>query len=162
MKKKTKWIICGVVGVLVLGSLLGGGDPEQTEKRNQEYYDKVAEMAEAEANKNVLMEASIHEAPVMNGAGTEAIGEYLYIEVNKDDLTSLSQEEFKEFADEVVKDSGYNYATIIAMDTGEAILFPSCMTEIVQYGTLNSDGTLKNVLGYITLQEDDTYLYESK
>ncbi len=162
MKKKTKWIIGGVAGVLVLGSLLGGGDPEQTEKRNQEYYDKVAKMAEAEANKNVLMEATIHKAPVMNGSGDSAIGEYAYIELEKDELVAVSQDEFKEFVDEVVRDSGYNYVTIISTDTGEAIFFPGSISELAQFGILNADGMLKYVKGDIVLQEDGTYLYTER
>lgn len=161
MKKKTKWIIGGVVGILILGAIGGGTSSEQDTSSPQE-SSQTATVVESEEVKNVLMEANLHKAPVMNGLGDTKIGEYAYIEIEKDELIAVSQDEFKEFVDEVVKDSGYNYVTIIATDTGEAIFFPASVTQMAQFGTLNKDGNLKYIKGDIELQDDGTYLYTTR
>ena len=111
---------------------------------------------------NVLLKAELREADIMNGSGNAAIGTRAYIYVKKQELIDLTQDDFKEFIDKVVKDSEYNYVTIIAEDASKAILFPSSMVEAAQYGIVNVDGTLKTVFGYITLQSDGTYKYEAK
>lgn len=161
MKKKTKVILIGAAAILILGALGSGGSQEATEQRNTEHQEKVETMQNEEANKNILLEAKLKEADVMNGAGDTVLGQRAYIEIKKDELTALTQEEFKAFVDEVVKDSGYNYVTIIAEDASKAIFFPGSMIEIAHYGVVNIDGTLKATHGYITLQEDGTYMYES-
>ena len=161
MKKKTKWIIGGVAGFLILGALSSGSNQEAAEQRNAEYQAEVERIQEEEANKNILLESKLKEADVMNGAGDTVIGKRAYIEIKKDDLTALTQEQFQEFVDVVVRDSGYNYVTIIAEDASKAIFFPGSMVEIAHYGVVNIDGTLNATHGYITLQEDGTYTYES-
>lgn len=67
-------------------------------------------------HKNPLTQAKVKTADVMNGFGTDKIGERAYIEISKEDLQNITQEDFKEFADTVVKDSGYNYFTVICND----------------------------------------------
>lgn len=161
MKKKTKGILIGAAVILVLGALGGGSNQEATEQRNAEHQDKVEAMQEEAANKNILLETKLKEADVMNGAGDTVLGQRAYIEIKKDELIALTQEQFQEFVDEVVKDSDYNYVTIIAEDASKAIFFPGSMVEIAHYGVVNIDGTLKATHGYITLQEDGTYKYES-
>ncbi|GFI25244.1 hypothetical protein IMSAGC012_00351 [Lachnospiraceae bacterium] len=97
----------------------------------------------------------------MNGSGTEKIGERAYIEIGKEDLQNVTQEDFKEFADTVVKDSGYNYFTVIC-DDGTGVFFGGSGIIIVSYGKLNDEGMLEETVGDILLQDNGEYIYEEK
>lgn len=146
--KKLKWIIIGVVIFLLFGAVSGS-------------VNKGSEVSEDTAT-NILMTSELKVSDVMNGLGDTVLGQRAYIEITDDELTSLTLEEFQEFANDVVKDSGYRCVTIIA-DSGKAIFFPGSDIHIIQYGNIGDDGLLAEVLGYITLQEDNTtYIYAPK
>ena len=98
----------------------------------------------------------------MNGLGDSAIGERAYIEVTNDEMTSLTLEQFQEFASTVVSNYDGNYFSIIATDSKKAIFFPASGITIVQYGTVDDNGMLDEVIGYILLQDDGSYTYEPK
>lgn len=155
MKTKTKIIIGAVVVVLILGALCGGNS------NNTSNVSTSQSVPETEKG-NILMNAELKEADVMNGFGDTVLGQRAYIEITNDELNSITEEEFIEFADSKVKDSGYNYVTIIATDSSKAIFFPGSSTILVQYGDVRADGMLDNVIGYISLQEDGSYKYEVK
>ena len=112
-------------------------------------------------HKNPLTQAKVKTAEVMNGSGTEEIGERAYIEIGKEDLQNVTQEDFKEFADTVVKDSGYNYFTVIC-DDGTGVFFGGSGIIIVSYGKLNDEGMLEETVGDILLQDNGEYIYEEK
>lgn len=112
-------------------------------------------------HKNPLTQAKVKTAEVMNGSGTEEIGERAYIEISKEDLQNVTQEDFKEFADTVVKDSGYNYFTVIC-DDGTGVFFGGSGIIIVSYGKLNDEGMLEETVGDILLQDNGEYIYEEK
>ena len=112
-------------------------------------------------HKNPLTQAKVKTAEVMNGSGTEEIGERAYIEISKEDLQNVTQEDFKEFADTVVKDSGYNYFTVICND-GTGVFFGGSGIIIVSYGKLNDEGMLEETVGDILLQDNGEYIYEEK
>ena len=112
-------------------------------------------------HKNPLTQAKVKTAEVMNGSGTEKIGERAYIEISKEDLQNVTQEDFKEFADTVVKDSGYNYFTVIC-DDGTGVFFGGSGIIIVSYGKLNDEGMLEETVGDILLQDNGEYIYEEK
>lgn len=112
-------------------------------------------------HKNPLTQAKVKTAEVMNGSGTEKIGERAYIEISKEDLQNVTQEDFKEFADTVVKDSGYNYFTVICND-GTGVFFGGSGIIIVSYGKLNDEGMLEETVGDILLQDNGEYIYEEK
>ena len=112
-------------------------------------------------HKNPLTQAKVKTAEVMNGSGTEKIGERAYIEISKEDLQNITQEDFKEFADTVVKDSGYNYFTVIC-DDGTGVFFGGSGIIIVSYGKLNDEGMLEETVGDILLQDNGEYIYEEK
>ena len=59
---------------------------------------------------------------VESGTG-EKIGEYAFIEISKGQLEAVTAEQYKDFAETVVKDSGYNWVAIIC-DDGTGICFP--------------------------------------
>lgn len=112
-------------------------------------------------HKNPLTQAKVKTAEVMNGSGTEKIGERAYIEISKEDLQDVTQEDFKEFADTVVKDSGYNYFTVVCND-GTGVFFGGSGIIIVSYGKLNDEGMLEETVGDILLQDNGEYTYEEK
>ncbi len=107
-------------------------------------------------HKNVLMQAKVKKDKVMNGFGTEQIGERAYIEISKEDLRNVTQEDFEEFANSVVKDSGYNWFSIIC-DDGTGICFIGSMEHVAQYGKMNDEGAIEEVIGDITF-----YTYEER
>lgn len=108
---------------------------------------------------NVLMVATIREAKVLNGFKTESIGTRAYIEIAKDELKNVTNEQYAEFVDNAVTDSGYNWFTIFC-DDGTGITFAGSMGFIAEYGVLDPEGSIAECLGYITLSEDG-YVYEA-
>ena len=77
------------------------------------------------ADDNPLTACALIVKDVESGTG-EKIGEYAYIEINKGQLESVRAEQYKDFAETVVKDSGYNWVAIIC-DDGTGICFPGSM-----------------------------------
>ena len=77
------------------------------------------------ADDNPLTACALIVKDVESGTG-EKIGEYAYIEINKGQLESVTAEQYKDFAETVVKDSGYNWVAIIC-DDGTGICFPGSM-----------------------------------
>lgn len=107
---------------------------------------------------NPLMSATICEAPVMNGTGTEQIGSYGYVNVTSDEFESLTPKNFAEFAKEKVKDSGYNWFAIsIISEKTFRVLWAGCYIGTVDFGTWDKDG---NAIGDVETWElvDDTYV----
>lgn len=147
MKKKTKIIIGVIVAFFVIGAITGGNSNSATTTN------------EAESS-NILMTSDLKVENVMNGFGDAVIGKRAYIEIKASDLEAITLEQFQEFANNIVKDSGYNYISIIATDSDTAIFFPGSMIEIASYGKVNEDGMLDEVVGNILLQDDGSYIYE--
>ena len=111
---------------------------------------------------NILLSKQVRTADVMNGLGDTVIGQRAYIEVTSGEMTSLTLEQFQEFANTVVKNFDGNYFSIIATDSQKAIFFPASDITIIQYGNVNDNGMLDEVTGYILLQDDGSYTYEPK
>lgn len=104
------------------------------------------------ASQNILM-GELQTEELMNGSGDEEIGERAYIEITKKQLKSLTEEEYAEFAENVVKDSGYNWVSIIC-DDGTGITFVGSMSIIAEYGEIDeSDGKISEAIGNITYSE---------
>lgn len=114
-----------------------------------------------QVHKNLLMQAKVKKDKVMNGFGTEQIGERAYIEISKEDLRNVTQEDFKEFASSVVKDSGYNWVSIICND-GTGICFIGSMEYVAQYGKIDDEGAIEEVIGDITVDDLGIYIYEER
>ena len=155
MKKKTKIIIGVIIAIFILGVISGANSNNTSNSTNEQASSETKD-------ENVLMKAKLKEADVMNGFGDTVIGKRAYIEITNDELVSLTEEQFTEFAKAKVENSGYNYVTIIAKDSKKGIFFPGSLTSIVNYGDVNDEGMLDNVIGYITLQDDGTYKYAEK
>lgn len=108
---------------------------------------------------NILMNYEVQTGDVKSGIGDKKLGEYAYISMKKSDLQSITEENYKEFAETVVKDSGYNWVAILC-DDGTGICFPGSMSYVATYGAQDTDGTILEAYGTITLNENGGYTYE--
>ena len=89
---------------------------------------------------------------VKTGSG-DKIGEYAYIRITKAQLQAITEENYKEFVETVVKDSGYNWVAILC-DDGTGICFPGSMYYVGTYGKQDTDGSILEDYGAITLDEN--------
>lgn len=125
-------------------------EPEEETPAVSEEQEK-AETAQAESI-NVLMTAPVTEHEEKNDT------KWAEIVVDKELLKATTNEEFAEFCNEVVKDSGYNWVTISCGD-GTGIQFQGSLSYLATYGTIDTDGCIEEAAGMIVLQEDGTYKY---
>jgi hypothetical protein len=95
----------------------------------------------------VLNPKNIKVYSVWNGSGTSIIGERAEIVATKEEVKALSSEEFNEFLENEIADSGYNWFTIDFGD-GTGIQFAGCDIEIPSYGTITDEGMV-NTIGFI-------------
>lgn len=154
-KSSTKFkVIITLIALSWFGLILNGRDSSQLNDNNIASTDSKIS--------NVLLSKKIQTTDVMNGLGDTVIGQRAYIEVTNDEMTSLTLDQFQEFANTVVKNYDGNYFSIIATDSGKAIFFPGSDITIIQYGIVDDHGMLDDVIGYILLQDDGSYIYELK
>jgi hypothetical protein len=106
-----------------------------------------------------LKNATVFTADVYSGTGAEIVGQRAYVILPKDALLELTADGFTQFVNTVVKDSGYNWFSIIC-DDGTGINFSGSIYSFATYGELDSEGGITSPIGYITLSENG-YVYES-
>lgn len=124
----------------------------ETEAEPEEETPAVSEEQEKAESINVLMTAPVTEHEEKNDT------KWAEIVVDKELLKATTNEEFAEFCNEVVKDSGYNWVTISCGD-GTGIQFQGSLSYLATYGTIDTDGCIEEAAGMIVLQEDGTYKY---
>lgn len=127
-------------------------EPKETEPAT----DQETDAAEPE-NDNPLMKAELQVLDVSSGTG-EKIGEWAEITVQKEIIKGVTQEQYAEFCESVVKDSGYNWVTISCGD-GTGIQFAGSISYAATYGNLDNEGCITETIGTIMIQEDGTYSY---
>lgn len=132
-------------------------ETEPTETKQEETTTEAQDQA---ASTNILLNAPVTVHDVKNGTKTEKIGEWAEVVVGKDLLKSVTNEEYAEFCDQVVKDSGYNWVTISCGD-GTGIQFQGSISYIATYGKIDTDGCIDTAIGTIMLQGDGTYSYSA-
>ncbi len=132
-------------------------ETEPTETKQEETTTEAQDQA---VSTNILLNAPVTVHDVKNGTKTEKIGEWAEVVVGKDLLKSVTNEEYAEFCDQVVKDSGYNWVTISCGD-GTGIQFQGSISYIATYGKIDTDGCIDTAIGTIMLQEDGTYSYSA-
>ena len=86
---------------------------------------------------NPLMEAELHTADVMNGFGTEKIGEWGYIEISKSDMSSVTGEQLTEFCQNKCDGSGLNWVGIVFDDGSGLHITPGTWFVQIDYGTID-------------------------
>lgn len=128
---------------------------ESTPESNSEESSIASEIVSS----NPLMNAEVLTADVMNGTNTEKIGTRAYVEISKTDLSSISDSDYSEFIDAAVSGSGYNWFSIIC-DDGTGITFTGSSAEIADYGKVDTEGRVTEVIGYIILQ-GGSYSYKA-
>ena len=136
-------------------------ETKPTEIKQEETTTEAQEATQDQAaSTNILLNAPVTVHDVKNGTKTEKIGEWAEVVVGKDLLKSVTNEEYAEFCDQVVKDSGYNWVTISCGD-GTGIQFQGSISYIATYGKIDTDGCIDTAIGTIMLQGDGTYSYSA-
>lgn len=126
---------------------------------NAETESVTAQSSDSNSADSRLQNATLFKADVYNGTGSEAIGQRAYIVLPKSALLEITAEGYAQFVNSVVKDSGYNWFTIVC-DDGTGINFAGSLSSFATYGEIDSEGSITNPIGYISLTEDG-YVYES-
>lgn len=104
---------------------------------------------------NPLMEAELHTADVMNGFGTEKVGEWGYIEISKSDMTAVTGEQLTEFCQNRYAGSGLNWVGIIFEDGTGLRVGPGWQGSI-DYGKIDIETvTFSDAAGTITSETWD-------
>ena len=98
---------------------------------------------------NPLLNAQVVTATVKSGDNSKTLGTYAYISIAKDILKTVTLEQFTEFAQTVVDNSGYNWFSIICED-GTGICFSGSDIYYPSYGKLDTDGAITDGYGDIT------------
>ena len=183
-RKRSKKKSIGIsLAVIVILGIIGSVNGEEVETANTpnvtESTEAVFELAEQEIyttepetsqeakteleeakpeSDNPLMNAKIQIADVMNGTKNEKLGEWAEIQISKEILEEITQEQFSEFCNDVVSESGYNWFTISCED-GTGIQFAGSIPYVSTYGSLDNEGCIAESMGTIMVQEDGKYIY---
>lgn len=112
----------------------------------------------AEEVENPLLSATFSLDEVKSGVGDNVLGQYGYIKIDKKDLKTVTNEQFTEFAEQKVQDSGLNWVSIIC-DDGTGICFAGSLSYLAEYGKIDTDGAILKSTGVIMLT-DSGYTYE--
>ncbi len=154
-----------VVGVKKIGT---ESDPVIAETEASTETDPGLSVAQPETENHVqesdsadsrLQNATIFTADVSSGIGNNIVGQRAYIIFPKSELQQITESGYALFLSERVKDSGYNWFSIIC-DDGTGIVFNNSFTGLGTYGKMDSDGSVYEVIGYITATESG-YVYEA-
>ena len=86
---------------------------------------------------NPLMETELHIADVMNGFGTEKIGEWGYIEISKTDMATVTGEQLTEFCQNKCDGSGLNWVGIVLDDGSGLHVTPGAWFVQIDYGMID-------------------------
>ena len=77
------------------------------------------------------METELHIADVMNGFGTEKIGEWGYIEISKTDMATVTGEQLTEFCQNKCDGSGLNWVGIVLDDGSGLHVTPGAWSKLI-------------------------------
>lgn len=179
-KKKLYIILAVLVVIFIILSTMGGEDNKETDPEPAQETESIQEQAKTESQEqaepetekepeksnaiekpesdNPLMNADVQVGDVMNGTKTEKIGEWAEIRISKEVLKKVTQEQYAEFCESVVKDSGYNWFTIICED-GTGIQFAGSVHTVATYGNLDNEGCITETIGTIMMGIDGIYTY---
>lgn len=107
---------------------------------------------------NILLDSELIVHDVMNGSGTEVIGQYAYIKISAEQLKETTSDALLEFAQNRVENSGYNWVSIVT-NNGNGIIFTGSDIVFPTYGKLSEkDKELEETIGSLRLS-DGVYTY---
>lgn len=99
---------------------------------------------------------SLTEDDVKSGGGN-IIGKCAYTKIKKSEFSKLTTKDFLEFCNQCVKDSGYNWVSIIFEDdTG--ITFINSEIDNVQYCKVDNQGSNEETIGDVIIDKDSVSL----
>lgn len=180
-KKKGICIIVSVIAVLgIIGSTNGGenaepanapeaiespeavfepAEQEITTTKSKTLQEAKTEPEEAKPESdNPLLNAEIQIGDVLDGTKSKKLGEWAEIQISKAVLEEITQEQFSEFCNDIVNESGYSWFTISCED-GTGIQFAGSIPYVSTYGSLDNEGCIAESMGTIMVQEDGKYIY---
>ncbi len=168
--KKKLYVILAVLVIFACVLASVGGDKEEsgaaqsTQEQTAETEpgnvpaERQPEDTEDAKTGNPLMDAEVSVSDVMNGTKTDKLGEWAEVQADKETMKGITQEQFSEFCNARVKDSGYNWYTINCGD-GTGIQFAGSISSVATYGTIDNEGCITESFGTIMVQADGTYNY---
>ena len=107
---------------------------------------------------NSLLEAEIQTEEVFISGDEESGGIRGYINITNEDLASMTQSQYYEFYEQVLKGSSYKWFSIICPDrTG--LFIPDCSDGAACFCNLDELGRQTDVHGYLIIQ-DGTCVYQ--
>ena len=107
---------------------------------------------------NDLMDYDLIVKDVMNGTGDTVIGQCAYISITGDELDEVTADDLKEFSENVVSGTSYNWVSILATN-GKGICFAGADPSWATYGELEKDGSLKKSIGMWILDSNGNFTY---
>lgn len=110
---------------------------------------------------NDLMDYDLIVKDALNGSGDTVIGQYAYISITGKQLEAMTADNLREFVENRVVDSGYNWVSIIATDN-KGICFSGSLPDYGTYGIVDESGVVTEVLGDWILGADGNYAYTEK
>ena len=131
---------------------------KKSAKKNTKKKSENTSEAEQSKTGNPLLDAEMHVGDVMNGTRTEKLGEYAYISVPLVTMQNVTMEQYAEFCNQRVEDSGYNWVTINFRD-GTGLQFAGSTPIVATYGTLDNEQCIEEQRGTVMLTGEDTYEY---
>lgn len=127
----------------------------ETDKNDTESRENVLESEESKTG-NPLLDAGVIVCDVMNGTKTEKLGEYAYITVPLETMKKVTMEQYDEFCDQKVQDSGYNWVTI-DFGNGSGLQFQGSTPAVATYGTLDNEECIEESKGTVIMTGENTY-----
>lgn len=122
-----------------------------------ESQENVLESEKSETG-NPLLDAEVTVGDVMNGTKTDKLGEYAYITVPLETMKKVTMEQYDEFCDQKVQDSGYNWVTI-DFGNGSGLQFQGSTPAVATYGTLDNEECIEESKGTVMMTGENTYEY---
>ena len=139
-------------------SVSASSPPAESPPENSGTPSSPAESDPPAGTGNILLDSEFIVRDVTNGTGTEVIGQCAYIEISAEHMKNLSSDSLVEFAEARVKDSGYNWVSIVT-DGGNGIIFPGSDIIAPVYGRLSEkDKDLEESIGFLLLS-NGSYTY---
>jgi hypothetical protein len=170
-KKMSKRILAAMLSCMLVVGMTGCGfsdgvkdgmkDAQKQEsindsdKNDTESRENVLESEESETG-NPLLDAEVIVCDVMNGTKTEKLGEYAYITVPLETMKKVTMEQYDEFCDQKVQDSGYNWVTI-DFGNGSGLQFQGSTPAVATYGTLDNEECIEESKGTVMMTGENTY-----
>lgn len=106
---------------------------------------------------NFLLDISPTVKDVLSGSG-DVLGQYAFVRITNEQLENITPEMLKEFSDNIVKNSGYNWVSIVT-PSDNGICFTGSDTSSAFYGKLDKDGSILDAEGMWVCDENGNYTY---